>query len=189
VSRADARKACAALGLPVWEDPHNTDPAYARSRVRAGALPALIAALGPAVVDNLARTAAQLAADNATLDGLAAVALAEARGAGAHTPAGDADHVEGERDAGGQAERPGLALGRQDAGLAVAALAALPPAVRTRVLHAWAKELGAAGGALSHHHVYALDALITDWHGQGPTTLPGGITVARRSGYLVRVSG
>src|SRR4051794_29948504 len=28
VTRADTRKACAALGLPTWEDPHNTDPAY-----------------------------------------------------------------------------------------------------------------------------------------------------------------
>ena len=45
--RADTRKACAALGLTAWDDPHNTDPAYARSRVRADALPALVAALGP----------------------------------------------------------------------------------------------------------------------------------------------
>jgi tRNA(Ile)-lysidine synthase len=156
VSRADTRKACAALGLTTWEDPHNTDPAFARSRVRADALPALIAALGPAVVDNLARTASQLAADNATLDALAAAALTEAR---------------------------------TDDGLSVESLEGLTPALRSRVLHAWAKELGAAGGALSHHHVRALDALITEWHGQGPTTLPGGIAVARRAGYLVRVAG
>ena len=62
-------------------------------------------------------------------------------------------------------------------------------AIRTRVLHAWAKELGASGAALSHRHVAALDALITDWHGQGPVHLPGGIRVARvqrptRSGAL-----
>jgi tRNA(Ile)-lysidine synthase len=154
VSRADTRKACAALGLPAWDDPHNTDPAYARSRVRAVALPALISALGPAVVDNLARTAAQLASDNALLDGLAGEALAAAR-----TPGG----------------------------LSVEMLTGLAPAIRTRVLHAWAKELGAAGGALSHRHVAALDALITGWHGQGPTALPGDIRVARRAGELVRV--
>jgi tRNA(Ile)-lysidine synthase len=149
LARADAGKAC------VWTDPHNSDPAYARSRVRAGALPALIAALGPAVVDNLARTAGQLAADTATLDALAAAALAGAR---------TGDH-----------------------GLRVAALAGLPDAVRTRVLHAWAAELGAPGGALSHRHVTALDALVVGWHGQGPTALPGGIVVARRAGDLVRV--
>ncbi len=155
VSRADTRKACAALGLATWDDPHNADPAYARSRVRHDALPALIAALGPAVVDNLARTAAQLAADNAHLDELAAAALDAAR-----TPAG----------------------------LSVEVLSGLPAAVRTRVLHAWARELGAPGGALSHRHVEALDALLTDWHGQGPTTLPGGIVAGRRAGDLVRMA-
>ena len=55
------------------------------------------------------------------------------------------------------------------------------------MLHAWARELGAPGGALSHRHVAALDALVTDWHGQGPAALPGGILVGRRAGDLVRV--
>ena len=73
------RKACAALGLPAWEDPHNTDPAYARSRVRATALPALVEALGPGVVANLARTARLVAADAEALDALAEAALADAR--------------------------------------------------------------------------------------------------------------
>lgn len=72
VARADTRKACAALGLVPWEDPHNADPSFARSRVRGSALPALVDALGPAVVANLARSAAQIAQDNAALDGLAA---------------------------------------------------------------------------------------------------------------------
>jgi tRNA(Ile)-lysidine synthase len=155
VPRTDTRKACAALGLAAWDDPHNADPAYARSRVRHGALPALVAALGPAVVDNLARTAAQLAADSAHLDALAAGALAAAR-----TPEG----------------------------LSVEVLRCLPSAVRTRVLHAWARELGAPGGALSHRHVEALDALVTDWHGQGPVALPRGIVAGRRAGDLLRLA-
>ena len=163
VSRADTRQACAALGLTAWEDPHNTDPAYARSRVRADALPALVAALGPAVVDNLARTAALLAADTAALDSWATVALTQAR---AVEPAED---------------------GTASPALLVPALTGLPAAVRTRVLHAWARELGAPGGALSHRHVAALDALVVDWHGQGVTRLPGGCGVARRAGVLVAV--
>jgi tRNA(Ile)-lysidine synthase len=69
----------------------------------------------------------------------------------------------------------------------VPALASLEPAIRSRVLHAWARELGAPGGALSHRHVAALEALVTAWHGQGPTMLPGGIEVARRAGILVGV--
>ncbi len=72
-------------------------------------------------------------------------------------------------------------------GLAVAALAALPDAVRTRVLHTWAGELGAPGSSLSHRHVAALDALVTEWRGQGMVSLPGGIMVARRAGRLVEV--
>ena len=154
VPRADTRKACAALGLVPWEDPHNVDPAYARSRVRGSALPALVAALGTGVVGNLARSASMIAADNNALDALASTALATARTA---------------------------------VGLSVAGVAGLSRAVRTRVLHAWARELGATGGALSHRHVAALDALITDWHGQGPAHLPGGIVVARERGALVRV--
>jgi tRNA(Ile)-lysidine synthase len=154
VPRADTRKACAALGLVPWDDPHNVDPAYARSRVRGSALPALIAALGAGVVGNLARSASLIAADNNALDELASAALASAR---------------------------------TEAGLSVAGVAGLSPAVRTRVLHGWARELGAAGGALSHRHVAALDTLITDWHGQGPAHLPGGIVVARERGALVRV--
>jgi tRNA(Ile)-lysidine synthase len=152
VSRADTRGACAALGLRPWDDPHNADPAYARARVRAAALPALVEALGPDVTANLARTAALVAADNAVLEGLAARGLADAA------------------DAAG--------------GLRVAVLAELPDGVRARVLHAWAKALGAPGGALSHRHVAALDALVMRWHGQGPAYLPGGVTVTRSAGTL-----
>ncbi|MDT5032290.1 MAG: tRNA(Ile)-lysidine synthase [Actinoplanes sp.] len=188
VSRSDTRKACAALGLSPWEDPHNSDPAYARSRVRADALPALIAALGPGVVDNLARTATQLAMDNAALDELAVAALARARSA----PPSSADTgPRGAPVAGPRADGTAFAQGgaplRVTNGVDVGVLKGLGDAVRGRVLHLWARELGAAGGALSHRHVAALDALVTDWHGQGATRLPGDIVVARRAGTLVRV--
>ncbi|MEV6693258.1 tRNA lysidine(34) synthetase TilS [Micromonospora sp. NPDC051196] len=79
ISRGQTRAACAALRLTPWEDPHNLDPAYARSRVRAEVLPALVQALGPGVLDNLARTARLAAADNAVLDELATEALLAAR--------------------------------------------------------------------------------------------------------------
>ncbi len=79
ISREQTRAACAALRLTPWQDPHNLDPAYARSRVRAQLLPALVRTLGPGVVDNLARTARLVAADNAVLDELAEDALLAAR--------------------------------------------------------------------------------------------------------------
>ncbi|WP_422754301.1 tRNA lysidine(34) synthetase TilS [Micromonospora sp. WMMD708] len=167
VSRAQTRDACAALGLAPWQDPHNTDPSYARARVRADALPALVAALGGGVVDNLARTARMLAADTAALDDLAAAALGPPQS----------------RPDGVAVDRPV----RDGGGLSVVALAGLPGAVRSRVLHTWARELGAPPGALSHRHVDALDALVTAWRGQGATALPGGVRVGRRDGRLVPV--
>ncbi|MFF4404720.1 tRNA lysidine(34) synthetase TilS [Streptoverticillium reticulum] len=72
LDRQTARKACLAQSLPVWDDPHNTDPAYTRSRVRHEALPVLEKALGKGVVEALARTA-QLSRDDAdALDSWAA---------------------------------------------------------------------------------------------------------------------
>ncbi len=156
IGRAETRAACTALGLVPWDDPHNSDPAYARSRVRSDVLPVLVRALGPGVLDNLARTAALVAADNAVLDELAAAALSEAR--------------------------------HPDGGLATRDLAALAPAVRARVLRAWAHELGAPPAALSHRHVAALDALVTAWRGQRASYLPGGLRVLRRGDRLLSAS-
>ncbi len=77
------REACAAAGLVAWEDPHNRDPAFTRSRVRDTALPALESALGPGVATALAPTARLLRADADALDAVAAVAAQDcARGGG-----------------------------------------------------------------------------------------------------------
>ncbi len=151
VSRAQTRAACADRGLSPWQDPHNADPAYARSRVRA-ALPVLVEALGPDLIDNLARTANLVAADVEALDALA------------------------------DRSRPGVAY--EDGSLDVASLAGLPTALRTRLLRDLALRAGCPAGALAAAHIDALDALVTDWHGQGPVGLPGGLSVVRRSGRL-----
>ncbi|KJK54305.1 MULTISPECIES: tRNA lysidine(34) synthetase TilS [unclassified Streptomyces] len=74
VDRQTARKACMVQSLAVWDDPHNMDPAYTRSRLRHEGLPALEKALGKGVVEALARTA-QLSRDDAdALDAWAAEA-------------------------------------------------------------------------------------------------------------------
>lgn len=77
VRRAQTAQACAALGLEQWVDPHNTDAAYARARVRADALPALERALGPGIAEALARSAGLLRQDADALDDIAAKARAE----------------------------------------------------------------------------------------------------------------
>jgi tRNA(Ile)-lysidine synthase len=145
VRREDTAAACAALDLEPWADPHNSDPAYTRARVRAGVMPALVEALGPTVPAALARTAAMLRSDAEALEAWAA-----------------------------SVEDP----------LDVATLSALPAAVRTRVLRRAAVAAGAPAGLLSAAHVLEIDRLVTDWHGQGPLTLPGGLVAERSCGRL-----
>jgi tRNA(Ile)-lysidine synthase len=70
-----------------------------------------------------------------------------------------------------------------DGGLDVAALAALPRALRTRTLRTWARSLGAE--PLAAVHVAALETFVVDWHGQGPVDLPGGAQARRVSGRIV----
>jgi tRNA(Ile)-lysidine synthase len=166
--RAQTAAACTALGLEAWADPHNTDPAYARVRVRGRVLPVLEAELGPGVAEALARTARQLRADADVLDDLAAEAVHQIAAGGAAGPRGSAE--------------PG---GSGEAGLPASALAALAPAIRSRVLRAAALAAGSPAGALGQRHVTELDALVTDWHGQQWVDLPGGVRCRRRCGRLL----
>jgi tRNA(Ile)-lysidine synthase len=79
VSRGVTRSACEAMGLPVWEDPHNFDPRFARVRVRQEVLPVLERNLGPGVAQALARTAELARHDADALDALADALLDQAR--------------------------------------------------------------------------------------------------------------
>lgn len=78
VARDTTREACVALGLEPWDDPHNLDDSFARSRVRHDALPALERALGPSVTAALARSADMLREDADALDEWATAAAANA---------------------------------------------------------------------------------------------------------------
>jgi tRNA(Ile)-lysidine synthase len=155
VRRAATRAACTELGLEPWQDPHNSDFRYARARVRHQALPALEAALGPGVAEALARTASQLRADAECLDELAFAESGQLRG---------------------DCSDP--------AGLAAGWLRALPAAIRTRVLRDAAIMAGCPHGALTAGHVAAIEALVTDWHGQRWVDLPGGVRARRRDGKV-----
>jgi tRNA(Ile)-lysidine synthase len=135
--------ACAALGLPVWSDPHNDDPRFQRARIRAEVLPLLEDVLQGGVAEALARTA-DLVRDD--LDALEEISV-------------------------------------QPAELAVADLAAMPRALRTRSLRGWVRAHAAV--TLSAERTGAVEALVVDWHGQGPIDLPGGLSVRRESGRLV----
>jgi tRNA(Ile)-lysidine synthase len=141
VRRDTTAAACRALGLTPWDDPHNSDPAFARARARATALPALEETLGPGVADALARSASLLRDDADALDGWA------------------------ERESAGP--------------LDVKRLAALPAAIRTRVLRRAAIAAGATGGELTVGQVRDIERLVTSWRGQGPVSLPGGLVALR----------
>jgi len=77
VPRANTVTACQVEGIEFWADPHNSDPAYTRVRVRDRVLPVLEGELGPGVAETLARTADQLRDDMELLDDLAEAAYAE----------------------------------------------------------------------------------------------------------------
>lgn len=138
--------------LSTWEDPHNDDPAYARTRVRHGALPALVDALGPDVVSGLARSARMLGDD---ADALEVLARESAR-----------------------------ALVDDQGTLDVVALAALPRALRTRIIRDAAIAAGCPAGSLTSAHIDRVEVLVTDWHGQGGVDLPGGLAGERAYGRL-----
>jgi tRNA(Ile)-lysidine synthase len=63
-------------------------------------------------------------------------------------------------------------------------LTAAAPALRRRALRAAAIRAGAPAGSVHRTHVLALDALLTDWHGQGPLDLPG-LRAVRAYGRLM----
>ena len=66
----------------------------------------------------------------------------------------------------------------------VTVLSGLDRAVRTRVLRRCALRAGCPATDLAAGHVAELDALVTRWHGQGPLSLPGGVSARRRSGRI-----
>lgn len=166
--RADTLGACADLGLTPLVDPTNEPDGtwrradggpLRRSALRHAALPALEEALGPGVVPALARTADQLRRDADLLDALARDVLAEV------TRAGD-----------------GTSLSLDAAGLEAA-----HPAMRSRVVREAIMGLADRGvrGALAARHIAAVEALISDYHGQGTVHLPVRLTARRRGATLV----
>ena len=69
-----------------------------------------------------------------------------------------------------------------DSSLEIAPLAALPRAIRTRVLRLALFESGVT--QLSAEQVAQVEALISNWKGQGEVSLPAGVKVSRISGRL-----
>ena len=153
--RGQTGAACSALGLEPWEDPQNSDPAYARTRVRQQVLPMMEELLGPGITEALARTADRLRADADALDALAD----EAAGClmpGWDAPAGDGSEqrtpdvtleVAGAGRAPGRDQDAAAEAGgdRRGSACRVAQLVARDPARCPRDVLAWPALVGPAG--------------------------------------------
>jgi tRNA(Ile)-lysidine synthase len=137
ISRQLTHEACAAMGLAVWQDPHNSDTRFARVRVRDEALPVLERTLGPGVARALARTAELARQDADALDALAADLLSRARSAG-----GEGLSVEVLQPAPVAIRRRVLRRWAVDAGVPAGDLAAVHTEAVDRLVTAWHGQLG-----------------------------------------------
>ncbi|MCK9920856.1 hypoxanthine phosphoribosyltransferase [Frankia sp. AgPm24] len=180
--RADTRAACQALDLAFWDDPSNAERAFARARVRHSVLPLLEAELGPGITESLARGAELLRADADALDSAAAAVYATLASHGA-----DENQARHDRPHPDQAGQVG-GTGRGQVTFTVAALAALPTAIRGRLLRRAALEVGTSASALRAEHVWAVEDLVTRWRGQKPVPLPTGV-LARRWDDRITLTG
>ena len=71
-----------------------------------------------------------------------------------------------------------------DEGLDCEELASLPVAVVRRVIRFAALSAGVTPGSLRYTQLKDLEALVTDWRGQGAVALPGGVAARRSYGRL-----
>lgn len=154
--RSHTVTACEVLGLTPWHDPTNVMlEGPRRSALRAKVLPVLTEVLGEGVISGLARSAALLQADADELDRQARSAM----GMGGSAETG----YDWECDM----------------------LAALPDAIRSRMIKMLAEKRGA--GPLTAAHIGAIDELVMEFRGQGGVALPGGFEARREYGRLVIV--
>lgn len=138
--RADTVGACRELGLAAWRDPHNSDPAFRRVRVRREVIPLLAEVVGGDPAPALARAA---------------------------TRAADAAAMIAEQAAGVDAD--------------CAALSRAPGVVRREAIARLIRRAGAEPKAAT---VGAVEKMVTEWHGQGPVAVGGGLVVIRSRGRL-----
>ncbi|MCL1898838.1 MAG: tRNA lysidine(34) synthetase TilS [Micrococcales bacterium] len=155
ITRAQTIKACQALDLEPWHDPMNQlDGPGHSARV---------------IVRNKILPELEVA-----LGGGVAAALAKT----ARQVAQDREYLD-------QAASKLLDQAKDSkGGIAAKLLGGTEAALRLRALRQWVLEGGADPAALTAAHIQALDGLVCQWHGQGPTSLPGGLEVGRTCGKL-----
>lgn len=156
VTRAQTHAYCAARGWTPREDPTNADLRYRRNRVRHELIP-LLARYNPNLGETLTRNARLLADDERYLEEQAQRAWSDA-----------CREVTAER----------IVLGS-------AALMALPPALRRRVLRRAASMLAAGEPVLEARHVAILETLLAHARGSRSVHLPAGVCACTVADTLV----
>jgi len=141
VRREVLRSALSDAGEEWWEDPHNSDPRFARVRVRTDILPLMEKTLGPGITEALARTAELFRNDSVVLDDLAHTLFVSC----------SIEHAPGHWSA------------------AVAALADQPEALRSRAIRLLIMSVGAPSP--SYQQIHDVAALITSWKGQSEVSV------------------
>ena len=161
VRRDNTIGACAELGITPWHDPTNTSGDNLRSRVRTQLIPQIRSVLGEAAVDNAIATAAMTRTDEDYLARQAADALKECE----------------PHDA--SIDNPGSS---DSTSLDITTYLRQPRALRGRIVKQWLQH---RAGPLTRAHVTAIDALATQWHGQGGVAIPWARTPAPPGRLLV----
>ena len=159
-SRGDIQVAVDELLLPEgiipWQDPHNFNEDFSRVKMRRH-LDTLSEEFGPSIVSGLVRTADMLRADNQALDHIA---------------------TEGFRLA---------QKSDSEVSMSVDELENLPTAIRTRIIKLCFDYMNSGtreNSPLTHQHVMSVEALISNWSGQGEIALPLGVTAKREYARL-----
>lgn len=170
LKRRETTSLCEQNGLTWWDDPTNAEylgevalsntALPLRSRVRKLLVPIFRELGGEASIEHIATVADSLRQDAEYLDTQAAAALEAARLPGKTAP-----------DA--------AALVRLDTDV----LSGLHPAIRTRVL---AQAVSETGHPATRAHIEALDALVTNWHGQAEVRISRGFW-GRRHQHVIEL--
>ncbi|HIW95801.1 MAG TPA: tRNA lysidine(34) synthetase TilS [Candidatus Corynebacterium gallistercoris] len=141
-TREQTRHHCALAGLDFWDDPHNEDARFLRSRVRTELMPVAEEVLGRHLSANMARTADLLRQDSEALNEYATGVLRRLTA---------------------------VASPSKNSTLSCGDLKDHPAAIRRRVYQQW---LRGRAGELTSTHLHEIDAMVADWKGQAGVALP-----------------
>jgi tRNA(Ile)-lysidine synthetase-like protein len=197
VAAAAAETAAGDPRLVPWQDPHNTDPGFARVRVRTSVLPLLEHELGPGIGDALARTAELARADADALDAWADRVWERWQNADGSESGGMLLNLgqDATRFAVGAGAGPGAAVGPVPqrpfratlpiAPLLPSAPEPLPPAIVSRLVRRLLITAGCPPEGLTAGHVRAVMALLGPAGARAVVALPGGLGARREGTDLV----